>query len=394
MENLLREAILTSLDVNECGNICEFLRSPRKKVFFGQGRQAIVCYELCRELGVEVDAFIGNNESDRYQHLPKDIEFFAPGKFPYKKDDYDVLLAINEEYYADVMGQLKIHNFKNIFYANNWKMVNYLYKRAFLKVFLELQGIDTGKKIWESEDKGFRIYGIIGQSKEYITELVLSGGFFDVVAPSIFGCSRYFREGAYELDMVQIEKEDIVLDLGANIGMFSCVAATKGRHVYAFEPTPGTRKLLEQNAELYHNFDVIEYAASNEDGDAMFTINDMSTENAEIGRNTLFGDILDKTFNTCQIKVKTKKIDTFMKENHIAKVDFIKADIEGAERYMLMGAQETLRISAPKLSLCTYHLPDDREVMTELILKANPDYKIIYKEYKLYAYVPDDRKRK
>ena len=59
-----------------------------------------------------------------------------------------------------------------------------------------------------------------------------------------------------------------------------------------------------------------------------------------------------------------------------------------------MGVEETLRMSVPKLSLCTYHLPDDREVMTELILKANPDYKIIYKEYKLYAYVPDDRKRK
>ena len=88
--------------------------------------------------------------------------------------------------------------------------------------------------------------------------------------------------------------------------------------------------------------------------------------------------------------MKTIKIDTFVKEKNIKKIDFIKADIEGAERYMLMGAQKTLREFAPKLSLCTYHLPDDEEVMTKLILEANPDYKIIYGENKLYAYVIDN----
>ena len=218
---------------------------------------------------------------------------------------------------------------------------------------------------------------------------MLTGEFFDIIAPSVFDCEDYVMEGAYEHDMVQIKKDDIVLDLGANIGMFSCVAA-KGGYVYAFEPTPGTRKLLDQNSELYDNFEVVEYAVCNEDGEAVFAINDLSKENEDTAANTLLCERVNERDDFCQIKVKTIKIDTFVKEKNIKKIDFIKADIEGAERYMLMGAQKTLREFAPKLSLCTYHLPDDEEVMTKLILEANPDYKIIYGENKLYAYVIDN----
>lgn len=81
-------------------------------------------------------------------------------------------------------------------------------------------------------------------------------------------------------------------------------------------------------------------------------------------------------------------MDEFIEEKHIRKVDFIKADIEGAERDMLKGAKRVLREFAPKLSICTYHLPDDKEVLEKLILEANSKYRIEHKYKKLYAYVP------
>ena len=67
------------------------------------------------------------------------------------------------------------------------------------------------------------------------------------------------------------------------------------------------------------------------------------------------------TVETKTVNVTT--IDEFVKSNNIEKVDFIKADIEGAERDMLRGATEVLKKFAPKLAICIYHLPDDKEVL-------------------------------
>ncbi len=95
----------------------------------------------------------------------------------------------------------------------------------------------------------------------------------------------------------------------------------------------------------------------------------------------------EENFDEASYLVETITLDDFVKEKNLERVDFIKSDIEGFERNMLQGAQETLKNFAPKLALCTYHLPDDPEVMTDLIMQANPNYKIVYGRKKLFASV-------
>ena len=85
--------------------------------------------------------------------------------------------------------------------------------------------------------------------------------------------------------------------------------------------------------------------------------------------------------------IETITLDDFVQEQKLDRVDFIKSDIEGFERYMLQGAQETLKNFAPKLALCTYHLPNDPEVMSDLIMRANPKYNVVQGKKKLYASV-------
>jgi FkbM family methyltransferase len=55
----------------------------------------------------------------------------------------------------------------------------------------------------------------------------------------------YFQEG------VSVSPGDIVLDVGANIGVFALCAAKQGAQVYAYEPIPGTFELLQQNIHLH-----------------------------------------------------------------------------------------------------------------------------------------------
>ena len=56
------------------------------------------------------------------------------------------------------------------------------------------------------------------------------------------------------------------------------------------------------------------------------------------------------------------------------------------ERDALMGARNVIFKFKPKLSVCTYHLPDDPIVLPKIIKKIRNDYTIEMKKGKLYAY--------
>jgi len=62
----------------------------------------------------------------------------------------------------------------------------------------------------------------------------------------IFVDKLYFQEG------VSILPGDIVLDVGANIGVFTLFAAKQGAQVYAYEPVPPTFEVLQDNTCLHH----------------------------------------------------------------------------------------------------------------------------------------------
>jgi hypothetical protein len=61
-------------------------------------------------------------------------------------------------------------------------------------------------------------------------------------------------------------------------------------------------------------------------------------------------------------------------ELHLSRVDYIKMDIEGAEREALRGAEETLRKYRPRLMLDAYHRPDDATVLPGLMRRVYRGY--------------------
>ena len=177
---------------------------------------------------------------------------------------------------------------------------------------------------------------------------------------------------------VTVKENDIVIDAGAWIGDFSAYASVKGAQVYAFEPTPETIQYLKKTQTLNKNICIIEKGLGDQSGTLSLSYQPFS------GSNKI---IFDDSQSINKIEITT--IDEFVETNQLSRVDFIKADIEGAERNMLRGAVKTLRQFAPKLAICTYHLPDDPEVLAKIILDANPKYKIVQKKKKLYAMVID-----
>jgi FkbM family methyltransferase len=177
---------------------------------------------------------------------------------------------------------------------------------------------------------------------------------------------------------VTIKKGDIVIDAGAWIGEFSAYAVTKGAIAYAFEPVKETFGLLCQTADLNQgNIYPVQKGLGKTEKEIMISI---CSENS--GANSIAINRSDKSE-----KITITTLDKFVEEHKLTHVDFIKADIEGAERDMLLGATNVLRSFAPKLALCTYHLPDDPEILEKIILNANPKYKVIHLKQKLMAVV-------
>lgn len=229
---------------------------------------------------------------------------------------------------------------------------------------LDLQGVKIPNFLRDEDEK---------VKKTFLAECA------DLLLPYFFDEYREVDEGPYEEHSFRISQGDVVFDCGANLGLFSAIAAHRADRVFAFEPIPNSIHLLQRTRQLYDNIVICDSAVSDLNG----FVEMVNEEN--LGQNRMVRSEMD--LKEILVKVPCLTLDEFVRKNDIGKVDFIKADIEGAERRLLRGAKMILREFAPKLALCTYHLDDDPVVLESLIKKANPAYVVRHKYKKLYAYV-------
>ena len=146
-------------------------------------------------------------------------------------------------------------------------------------------------------------------------------------------------EQPYEYGKVFIEKNDTVIDAGANIGLFSIFASqqigTDGK-VFSFEPITETNFLLNKNIKANHltNIKSIPYALGEKEAEINFYVN----------RNKLVSSSSEIINQKAVVeKVQQTTLDNFVRNNNVGRINFIKVDIEGAERKFLDGAKKTIQ---------------------------------------------------
>lgn len=340
----------------------------------GKGVLSRLKYLNANLLGIAVTSVDDTNKKEAEMN---DLEIKSIIDWKGNEEDV-VLIAVSEKYQNEIKSNCEKNGFHNLVYVTPElmeKISMLCYEKWFKGNNIDIAGeyllLGNGKYLNPFKNNMPNRFGFLGQLGDY-------------VIPEIYNDYTFVNEGTYEYGKVVVDQGDVVFDLGANLGSFSVYAASKDATSYAFEPTPFLKSIIEKHSAVNGNrINHVNYAVSDKSGEVNFYINP-----SVCGGNTIFENRISSTET---ITVKTIGIDEFIRDNNIEKVDFIKADIEGAERQMLMGAFETLKKFAPKLSLCTYHLPDDKEVLTELILKANPNYKIAYKWEKLYAWVENQK---
>eukprot|EP01041_Mallomonas_annulata_P041185 gene41185-65209_t len=131
---------------------------------------------------------------------------------------------------------------------------------------------------------------------------------------------------------------DVILDIGANTGIFSLVskAVNPEAKVFGLEPIHRIHEKYKKNAEL-NNFKIVceELALSNED--KMGVIYDIPDEMAY--SCSLNENVLNPNLNPFATEVEIKTLDTYIEQNNIQKIDLIKIDVETFEPQVLEGFQ-------------------------------------------------------
>lgn len=139
-----------------------------------------------------------------------------------------------------------------------------------------------------------------------------------------------------------LRNEDVFIDVGANIGLFTVLAARivgdSGR-VYSFEPCSKSFLRLKENIALngYHNVSCHQTALSDRSGDATLTV---SLDGFDAW-NSLGKPSEGQSFATEVVDCCT--LDEFAQDNELfERVQLMKIDVEGWEYFVLAGGKKLL----------------------------------------------------
>lgn len=152
----------------------------------------------------------------------------------------------------------------------------------------------------------------------------------------------YYEKYVTEIFKQLIKPGMVVIDIGANIGYFTLIAAKLvGREgkVYAFEPEPNNFRLLVKNIKIngYSNIVPIQKALYNKSGKRKLFTNKVNLRDPSFSED----NVLEKEGF---VEVETITLGGFF--GNVAndnKVDLIKMDVQGAEGLIIEGARKILR---------------------------------------------------
>ena len=156
-----------------------------------------------------------------------------------------------------------------------------------------------------------------------------------------------YEKGTTDLFRELLKPGMVVVDVGANVGYFSLLAAelvgSSGK-VYAFEPEPGNHGVLQKNIEInsLSNIQVEEMAVSDNSGVADFFLSELDS-----GSHSLFGDAARGIRESVQVTTTT--LDAFLEAEGWPNIDLVKIDVEGAEDLVFDGARNLLATEKPAL---------------------------------------------
>lgn len=217
------------------------------------------------------------------------------------------------------------------------------------------------------DEKSYRVLEMIKKCMYYNDNEYLYG-------ETELGINQYFAIAPF----MYSSPEETYVDLGAFTGdtieRFINTNTGSFKRIYAFEPGVAQsialqkrcKRLIEEWALDKESIVHIPKAVSSENGKMFLRQEGILLSSMQV---------LDSE-NGNSIDV-VKLDDCLQNEN----VTFLKADIEGCEYEMLVGAEQLVKRCKPKMAICVYHKPDDLFRIYHLVKKLNPGYHFALRQH-------------
>lgn len=162
-----------------------------------------------------------------------------------------------------------------------------------------------------------------------------------------------------------VQRGDVLYDVGANVGSYSLIAASLGANVYAFEPVPTNFRSLARNVDLNRlgsKITVLPIALSDDVG-LLRIRSDAENVSGTNARRDVFGD--------AAVMMPMDALGSL----GIARPTLIKVDVEGMELLVLAGGEECIKGVRSAMIECTERTREKVEAwMSERGLVAKAEH--------------------
>ena len=341
----------------------------REVYIYGAGCWGNLFYQYCKGKEIPVAGYIVTDVNSI--SISNGLPVYGINDYVEKKKNGQIVVCM---YYPKSVERTLAENFITDGYSLKYEELLVIVKEMSLR-YLPKNSYDLEQKIIYV--KGARYVNPFIFDDMYFWEWFMEA--IDIIFPTEFHDDSLLNEGPYEYKQARMKQGDVVFDLGSAGGTFAQLALGKGCSVYGFEPSPRNFEYLEHVQKIYGGADwkIYSEAVSNFCGE-----HDFYTGGESMGYDGFreLDDLKEK------VQVNTITLDVFVEREGIEKVDFIKANIEGAERMMLQGAREVIRKYHPILSMRTNHDPDDPKILEGLIKEIDDSYVVIQCWRNLYAW--------
>ena len=204
----------------------------------------------------------------------------------------------------------------------------------------------------------------IQKVREMLSDEISKKIYDNIISFKLTGKISYLleSESTKEEDLKSLlpyQKGDIYADLGAYDGdtvlEWHKLFPDHGE-VYAFEPNPKTFQKLVTNTQHLKGLTCLPYAAWNKEETLTF--------NGKSGRSAAVS-------SEGKLQVEARALDGVLK-----KCDFIKFDVEGAEKEAIEGTKRLIKDHKPSLCISAYHRSEDVFEIPLQVKEILPEYKV------------------